>query len=243
MRRQIKDKKDEMAIRDDLATKYDSDYSYYRNTVEYMSILKNFKIDCSDFILEVGAGTGRITSELTRRGAEVVAIDYSKNSLRINRSRCNCQAILADLCFLPFRSVVFDKATAVNCFQHVPTWKSRLKGLREIWRVLKKDSLFLIEVYNYPILRKFQKRHKQAYRRGKVGLLYYYSFNRSEFKLMLLSVFEKILDFRGILVFIFLQELLHKIGLKKTALLLENFLEKTILSYLLGYFLLAVCQK
>lgn len=243
MRKEIKDKIDEMAIRDDLAGTYDSDFSCYRDTVEYVSVFKKFKIDRSDFILEVGAGTGRFTKEFTRRGAEVVALDYSKGSLRINRSRCDCHAILADLGFLPFRSSVFDKAASINVFQHVPTWKSRIQGLREIWRTLKKDSLFLITAYNYPILSRFQNRRKQSYRKAHAGLLYYYSFNRSEFECLLLPIFSKIIDIHGVLILISLQRLLHKIRLRKIALLLEIFFEKTFISYLLGSFLLAVCQK
>jgi ubiquinone/menaquinone biosynthesis C-methylase UbiE len=243
MRRGIRNKKNEIAIRNDLANTYNSEFGSYRNIVEYMSVFRNFKIDCSELILEVGAGTGRFTGEFVRKGAEVVAVDYSKTSLRINRSRCNCHAILADLCFLPFRSSVFDKAASINVFQHVPTWKSRIQGLREIWRTLKRDSPFLITAYNYPILSRFQSRHKQAYRKARAGLLYYYSFNRSEFECLLLSIFSKIIDIRGILTLISIQELLHRTGLKKIALLLEIFFEKTFLSYLLGSFLFAVCQK
>lgn len=243
MRTCTKNKKDEMAIRDDLASIYDSEFNCYRNTVEYISVFKNFKIHNSEFILEVGAGTGRFTREFTRRGAKVVALDYSRNSLRINRSKCDCHAILADLSFLPFKSSVFDKVASINVFQHVPTWKSRIQGLREIWRVLRRDSLFLITAYNYSILSKNRGRGKQSYRRARNGLLYYYSFDRSEFEGALLSVFEKVLDIHGILILISLQEILHKIGLKKTSLLLETFFEKTILSYLLGRYLFAICKK
>ena len=243
MRRGIKDKKNEIAIRNDLATTYNSEFNSYRNIVERMSIFKSFKIDCSDLILEVGAGTGRFTSEFVRKRAEVVAVDYSKTSLQINHSRCNCHAILADLCFLPFKSSVFDKAASINVFQHVPSWKSRVQGLREIRRTLKRHSLFLITAYNHPILSRFQSRHKQAYRKARTGLLYYYSFNRSEFECLLLHIFSRIIDIRGILILISFQGLFHRIGLRKIALLMEIFFEKTLLSYLLGSFLLAVCQK
>ena len=121
---------------------------------------------------------------------------------------------LLDLCFLPLRSSVFDKAASINVFQHVPTWKSRVLGLREIRRVLKRNSLFLITAYNHSILGKFHNRHKQAYRRAHAGLLYFYSFDLSEFKYVLLSTFSKLVDLRGILILIFFQQFLDRIGLR-----------------------------
>lgn len=243
---ETRDKKSGIAVWNEGADNYDYQYSCCRNIVDRVSVLKNFRIDCSDLILEVGAGTGRFTIELAKKVAEVVAVDYSIDSLKINKSRCNCHVVLADLCFLPFRSSVFDNATSIGVFQFIPTWRSRITGLREIRRVLKKNAHFLIAVYNYslvyanPLLKKFKKHRKQGYRDGT---LYYYRFNLSEFRSMLASTFSKIVEIRGILVLTLLQEFLYRIGTKKIALSLEPFFEKTFLSCMLGSHLLSLCQK
>lgn len=237
-KREIEDKRKEMFTRNKEARIYDLQYSRYRKNVEVIFTLKNFKTDKSDLVLDAGAGTGRFTIEFAKRGAEVVAVDYSLGSLKINKARCNCHVILADLCYLPFRPSVFDKTASIGVFQHLPTWKGRFEGLKEIVRVSKKRTRFLVSVYNYRF--KTGGLDKQGFH-GQ-GSIYYYRFFFTEFKHMLIQVFPKILDLRGMLILSFLMDRFYKKRLEKLVLIFEGLIEKTFLSLLLGSRLVAMCE-
>ena len=237
-KRAAEDKRKEMSIRNKEAQIYDLQYSRYRKNVEIEVTLANFEIEKSDLVLDAGAGTGRFTVEFAKKGAEIVAIDYSLESLKINRARSNCHVIVADICYLPFRSSVFDKTASIGVFQHIPTWKSRFDGLEEILRVSKKGGEFLVSVYNHNL--RTGGLDKQGYHSR--GSIYYYCFHFTEFKNMLVQVFPKILDLRGILIFSFLMDGFYKKGLERLVLIFEYLIEKTFLSLLLGSRLVAMCE-
>jgi len=196
VKKEFEYKRREVYSRNEAADIYDSKFSSYRNSTETALIFRDFKINHYELILEVGCGTGRFTVEFVKRGAEVVALDYSVDSLKINKSRCKCHVVLADLCFLPFKDSVFDKAATISVFQHVPTMKSRIAGLKEIRRVSKQEAKFLITVYNNRLWDKIRD-EKQGFHEG---LIYYYRFDVSELKQMLLSVFSKIVDIQCIIL-------------------------------------------
>jgi ubiquinone/menaquinone biosynthesis C-methylase UbiE len=145
--------------------------------------------------LEAGSGTGRFTVEFAKRGTEVVALDYSLDSLKINKSRCKCHVVCADLSFLPFKDSVFDKVACIEVFQHVPP-RSRIAGLKEIRRVVKEGAEGLITVYNNRLWDKIRN-EKEGFHKG---LIYYYRFDISELKQMLLLVFSKIVDIRCLIL-------------------------------------------
>lgn len=239
MKKEFEDKRREILARDKNAISYDTQFDF-RNALEIPSIFRDFKINNSDLILEVGAGTGRITVELAKRGAEVVASDYSIRSLKINKARSNCQVVLADICYLPFKSSIFNKAASISVFQHIPTAQARVKGLKEIHRVIKEGAPFLIMAYNNQLLYKL-RRDKEGYHSSTI---YYHKFDLLEFKSMLLSVFSKITKNYGIFIFPspMWKFIVRWIGIK-VALSLEAFIEKTFLSFLLGDHILAICKK
>jgi len=239
LEKEFENKRKEILARDKEGISYDSQFEF-RNALEIPSIFRDFKTDNSDLILEVGAGTGRITVEFVKRGAKVVALDYSVRSLKINRARSNCQAVLADICYLPFKSSIFNKAASISVFQHIPTAQARLRGLKEVRRVLKEGAPFLIMAYNNQLLDKL-RRDKEGYHSSTI---YYHKFDLLEFKFMLLSVFSKITKNYGVFIFPppMWKFIVRWIGIK-VALSLEDFIEKTFLSFLLGDHILAICKK
>jgi len=218
--------------------------SLYRNIVEFSFIPKQLATAPSDLILDAGAGAGRFTEKLARNGGDVIALDFSKEQLRINRSRCRCQAVVADLCYLPFRSQVFDKAVALSVFQYIPKEKGRLSGLKEIKRVIKKGGIFLIHVYNYrPLLDSWVNR-KEGFHKTSPPV-YYYRFGFREFRVWLKPVFQKIVSFRGILVLYPIMKaskLENSPFVSKIAMLLEGALQKTFLPSFFGDFIVAACE-
>jgi len=108
------------------------------------------KLESSDrTILEVGTGPGRITRELIKREAQIVGIDLDERMLRHiacrNRSRRNCDLVVADGQVLPFREEVFD---VVICIRVMKYLGNPARGLREIGAVLKTEGKLILEFPN-----------------------------------------------------------------------------------------------
>lgn len=218
--------------------------SLYRNMVEFSFIDEDFDPTPSDLILEVGAGAGRFTEKMAKIGAEVIALDLSREQLRMNKRRCRCHTVLGDLCHLPFRSQVFDKTAALSVFQSIPTEKSRLSGLKEVKRVTRNGGILLIAVYNYRPLLDFLVNSKEGFHKTSPPT-YYYRFGFKEFQIWLRSTFRKILSYRGILVLypvMKASKLENSPSASKTALLLERRIQKTFLPSFFGDFIIATCE-
>lgn len=213
----------------------------YRNLAEIPTLLANFSTNSSDTILEVGAGSGRITKELVRTGAEVVALDLSTKSLKINRRRSKAQTILADACFLPFTQATFSKVAAISVIEHIPSTESRIQALKEIKRVCKKGGSFLVEVQNRRFYEEHRKDHEVYYR----GSLHYRRFQWLEFRNLLLSVFPKIVNFKPLLIFhpFMRGRLGSNIKMVKLILILESRVLRKSLAFLVADRLVAVCRN
>jgi len=149
------------------------------------------------------------------------------------------------MCYLPFRSSVFNEVVALSVLQYIPNPKSRLEALKEVKRVLKPNSRFLMETFNYrPLYDGLIKRRKEGYHRT-VPPVHYYRFDYDELREILLSVFTKIIEFRAILILNpVMQGALGNINiLAKLAAFLEKIILKTRLSFLFADHLLAICKK
>ena len=212
----------------------------YRNLGEIPTLLANFPTNSSDTILEVGAGSGRITKELVRKGAEVVALDLSAKSLKINKKLSKAQMIRADACFIPFARAAFNKVAAISVIEHLPSTESRIQVLKEIKRVCRNGGSFLVEVQN----RRFYEKNSnsEVYYRGP---LHYRRFQWLEFRDLLLSVFPKIVDFRPLLIFhpFMRGRLGSNISIVKLILILESIILKKSLAFLVADRLVAVCKN
>jgi SAM-dependent methyltransferase len=87
-------------------------------------------------ILEIGCGTGYFTRELTRSGADVVAIDVSPELLEIAKSKYfapNVRYEIQNACALTYSDATFDSVVGSSILHHLEVEEA----LREIYRVLK----------------------------------------------------------------------------------------------------------
>jgi ubiquinone/menaquinone biosynthesis C-methylase UbiE/glycosyltransferase involved in cell wall biosynthesis len=77
--------------------------------LEYINQLNNL-IKPNQEVLELGAGTGKITSSLISLGAKITAVDISAESLGVLRMRSGgkVKTVLADIEKLPFQDNSFD---------------------------------------------------------------------------------------------------------------------------------------
>jgi ubiquinone/menaquinone biosynthesis C-methylase UbiE len=99
-------------------------------------------------LLDIGAGTGRFTTQMIEKDAQVTSLDISLSMLRYAKDILTTDSTLiqADATYLPFRAQSFDGCISVNVFSHIVNYKTTL---REISRVLRPDGFL---VFNFPNL-------------------------------------------------------------------------------------------
>ncbi|UCG04141.1 MAG: class I SAM-dependent methyltransferase [Candidatus Heimdallarchaeota archaeon] len=95
-----------------------------------------------EVILEIGAGTGRIIQSLSHLCSDLFLLDPSPAMLAKARKKVPC----ANHCLgyaesLPFEEMFFDRVFAIDSLHH---WNDQLKGLIEIYRVLKNEGSFIL---------------------------------------------------------------------------------------------------
>jgi ubiquinone/menaquinone biosynthesis C-methylase UbiE len=99
-------------------------------------------------VLDLGCGTGRNLTYLARRGFEVVGFDASKSALRLaglwaRKLRLgNLPLIEGTMTSLPFNEDGFDAVISISVIHHAIK-QDIFKTIFEVYRVLRKDGLFL----------------------------------------------------------------------------------------------------
>lgn len=92
-------------------------------------------------VLEVGAGTGRISIPLLERGVDWVGCDLSSPMLKRFQEKFSSPRIAqADATLLPFPSERFDVVLTVHVMHLIPPWR---EALREFQRVLAPGGAYL----------------------------------------------------------------------------------------------------
>lgn len=105
-------------------------------------------------ILELGAGTGRITCPLAQDGHTLVALDHMKSMLAALRRRARRDGvedaitpIEADMRALPLGDASMSMVIApFNALMHLYTWADLLACFREVARVLVPGGTFAFDV-------------------------------------------------------------------------------------------------
>ncbi|MEZ4450738.1 MAG: class I SAM-dependent methyltransferase [Nannocystaceae bacterium] len=105
-------------------------------------------------ILELGAGTGRITLPLLAAGHTITALDrmapmleHLGRKLGPEHERGRLSTVLADMTALPLEPESFDLVIApFNALQHLYRWEELLACFREAWRVLAPGGTFAFDV-------------------------------------------------------------------------------------------------
>jgi SAM-dependent methyltransferase len=103
-------------------------------------------LEGADHVLDLGAGTGRISHLLLGRGLAVTALDLSRSMLQyLADHRPSGTSALeltqADLVRLPFRPDSFPAALTVHVLHLVPDWRM---ALAEVLRVLRPGGKLLV---------------------------------------------------------------------------------------------------
>lgn len=98
-----------------------------------------------ELVVEVGCGSGawtRYLGQVARKG--VVGVDFSSSLIRKMHEELhstNCEAVLADALFFPFREASLDQCIFTFSLHHISNVAS---CLRNVTRCLKNDGLIIL---------------------------------------------------------------------------------------------------
>ncbi|MCH9687248.1 MAG: class I SAM-dependent methyltransferase [Deltaproteobacteria bacterium] len=132
---------------------YDHEYADRDDDVTwYRSFVAQRATDTA--VLELGAGTGRITCRLAADGHEIIALDRMPVMLDALRQRCerdgwteSIRPVEGDMRELPLPDASVSVVIApFNALMHLYTWRDLLACLREVDRVLQPGGALAFDV-------------------------------------------------------------------------------------------------
>jgi ubiquinone/menaquinone biosynthesis C-methylase UbiE len=200
----------EMTARDDQVDQYDANIPLMLfGAVEIPYTINLLDLSSGDSLLEAGCGTGRMSSRLASHVKELIAIDFSAKSLVENDVKLqaagakNVHLIQADICNLPLKSELFNKAVSCQVLEHVPTEELRQRAVEEITRSVKPGSTVVISAYQHSRWTK----DKEGEHDGGIP---YFRFTEEELSSLLQTTLD-VQSISGLLVYIFLAKCMRPI--------------------------------
>ena len=122
---------------------YDENENYL-NSFEQGELIPLLGALAGKKVLDVGAGTGRLSLPLENRGASVTALDVSPKMLEAISNK-NIKTVVGDAESLPFESGSFDIVTAAFLIVHL---KDPTRFFDEAYRVLKDGGILAVTNIN-----------------------------------------------------------------------------------------------
>lgn len=143
-------------------------------------------------VLDIGIGNARNFIQFKNKKFKLYGVDFSEEMLKQAKKTArnnNLKIILkkANVIKLPYKNSEFDYVICISVLHHLNK-KNQIKALKEVFRILKTNSIFLISVWN-----KKQMRNPPKFKQGfikwkiddKVLKRYYYFFDKVELENLL----------------------------------------------------------
>lgn len=127
---------------------YATPFLYGRKKINYYFNREVNKLNKKSKILDIGCGTGNQILELRNKGFNVVGIEPAEN-MRMHAEKKLPKGIVKNgsLLNLPFPDDSFDFVYALEIFRYFDS-EDNLRGLREVYRVLKPKGVFFATFVN-----------------------------------------------------------------------------------------------
>ncbi|MBI2233018.1 MAG: class I SAM-dependent methyltransferase [Candidatus Aenigmarchaeota archaeon] len=162
---------------------------------------KQFLGSRSGLILDLGCGSGR---NFERVNGKIVGLDFSENMLKFAKQckkerNIDAGLVCGNLTSLPFEDETFDAAIYISTLQCIEGKQNRKKALKELHRVLRKNSELLLTCWNRDQPRFRGKREDSIpwSVEGKKLMRYYYLFGQKELQKLLESAGFEIMELHG----------------------------------------------
>ena len=151
-------------------------------------------------ILDLGCGNGRFFEIFKNKSVEYIGVDFSENLIAIAKERFpQAKFIVADALSLPFPDEFFDVVFSIAVLHHIPSQSLRALFLSEIKRVLKKDGILILTVWDFEVKMRFSDKVKNFLLRltgkldrgdyfrcwGQKAEIYFHKFSKSEIEKLL----------------------------------------------------------
>jgi len=108
-------------------------------------------------ILDLGCGNGRLSQLILEKNCDYLGMDNSERQLKEGKKLFpNLKFQKGDLTNIPLKNESIDQIWTIAAFHHLPDQKTRLKALKEMRRVLKKNGQIILTNWNL-----FQPRYKK----------------------------------------------------------------------------------
>ncbi len=130
------------------------DFSSKRGNLWPELLLFKKYVKREDRVLDVGCGNGRLAALFKNMDVSYVGVDNSEELIRIARKRTKnikdprVEFVRGSGTALPFDEGSFNVVFSVATLHHIPSSKFRLKFLKEAKRVLKKEGVLIVTVWN-----------------------------------------------------------------------------------------------
>lgn len=113
--------------------------------------VENFLKNREGKLLDAGCGSGRNFKAISK-DVEVYAVDFSNEMLKLAKKnakklKLNASFEKAEVNKLPFDDSIFDSAICIAVLHCIKSKSKRQKAIKELYRVLKKNSEVLISVW------------------------------------------------------------------------------------------------
>jgi ubiquinone/menaquinone biosynthesis C-methylase UbiE len=107
-------------------------------------------INDGDRVVDIGCGNGRFFSYVKNlRNVKYVGIDNNKNLIRIAQKKYpEGKFVIGDMLNLPFEDKSQDVVVSIAALHHIPSNKLRNKAVSEMFRILNKNGILIISVWN-----------------------------------------------------------------------------------------------
>ena len=173
----------EVETRDIQAKDYDKLRYTGEDEVEISSTLKHLGAFTGKNLIEFGCGIGRYTTIIASKCRQVIALDFSRESLLILAGKLkdadNTGLVWADATKMRVAPDYFDLALSAQVVEHIPSVEARSLFFQRIFESLSPEGMLLCTAYHQDVMRRIRELKHEGYHPS--GIFYHY-FSKEEMK-------------------------------------------------------------